>query len=562
MKSSRWKLLAIVFAFTTFASRAVVRYVDMNTTNATPPYTNWATAAEVIQDAVDAAGVGDEVMVANGIYATGGRAVQGTLTNRVAVNKAISVRSINGPQVSVIQGHQVLGVISEGAVRCVFLTNGASLSGFTLIEGATQTVPILIFNPVAIGGGLWCEADVVVSNCVVTGNVAFLGGGGVYGGTLYDCTLSANRVAQFFYAGGGGVFRSTLYRCTLSGNSSVSEGGGASYSTLENCMLTGNSAAEHGGGAVGSSLFNCAVRNNSAYFGGGAWGGTLNNCTVNGNSATEGGGGVFQCRLNNCTVTSNSAQSYGGGAFYSVLNNCTVTSNSVPTLVGGGVYGGSVTNSIVYYNSAPNGANYAAEYDEPLYFCCTTPQPVNGFGNITNAPQFVNFGAGNLRLQSNSPCINAGRNAYADSSQDLDGDPRVAGVTVDIGAYEFQTPSSILSYAWAQQYGFPTDGSADYADPDGDGMNNWQEWRADTVPTNSLSVLRLTAVTNAGSGLQVTWQSVATRNYFLQRATNLSGAPSLSTLATNIPGQVGATTYADTTAVGAGPFFYRVGMHE
>ena len=52
-----------------------IRYVDAGSTNATQPYTNWFTAATTIQDAVDAALAGDEIVVTNGLYATGGRAV-------------------------------------------------------------------------------------------------------------------------------------------------------------------------------------------------------------------------------------------------------------------------------------------------------------------------------------------------------------------------------------------------------------------------------------------------------------------------------------------------------
>jgi hypothetical protein len=129
-----------------------------------------------------------------------------------------------------------------------------------------------------------------------------------------------------------------------------------------------------------------------------------------------------------------------------------------------------------------------------------------------------------------------------------------------IGAYEFQSPTSLISYAWLQQYNLPTDGSADTADPDGDGLNNWQEWRCGADPTNALSVLRLLPPVTAATNVTLSWQSVAGVNYFLERATSLVASPGFTPLATNVSGQSGTTTYTDTNAIGAGPWFYRVGL--
>ena len=48
---------------------------------------------------MDAAVAGDEVVVTNGIYAIGGPATAGdSATNRVAMDKPITLRSISGPQ--------------------------------------------------------------------------------------------------------------------------------------------------------------------------------------------------------------------------------------------------------------------------------------------------------------------------------------------------------------------------------------------------------------------------------------------------------------------------------
>jgi hypothetical protein len=533
MKTRLFQLAVVFFVFLAFNAPATVLYVNVNGTSPTPPYTNWLTAAVVIQDAVDVASAGDQILVTNGVYQTGGRPVNGyALTNRVVVNKAVTIQSVNGPAVTIIKGYQVPGVTNgSSAVRCVYLTNNTTLIGFTLTNGAT------ISNSNGgdryhewSGGAIWCEStSAIVSNCVLSGNSAYSYGGGAYNSTLKSCTLSGNQALS----GGGGAYICTLNNCALTGNSS-SQGGGAAFSTLTNCTLSGNSTPVpgQGGGVFLSTLNNCALTGNFALYGGGAAQGTLNNCRISSNTASNFGGGAYYATLTNCTLVGNSAYNVGGGAYSSTLYNC-----------------------IIYYNT---GGNYSGC---GYFYCCTTPISFfwGSIGNFTNAPIFVNLEGGNLRLQSNSPCINSGYNAYAPTGSDLDGNPRIVGGTVDIGAYEYQTPTSVISYAWLQQYGLPTDGSADFIDSDGDGMNNYQEWMAGTDPTNPLSVLKMVSATptNNPPGLVVTWQSVTNRTYYLQRSGDLSAQPAFSTIQSNIVGQANIT---DTNATGVGPFFYRVSI--
>jgi hypothetical protein len=193
-------------------------------------------------------------------------------------------------------------------------------------------------------------------------------------------------------------------------------------------------------------------------------------------------------------------------------------------------------------------------------YCCTTPLPANGIGNITNAPLFVDYAGGNLRLQSNSPCINAGGNAYATGPTDLDGLPRIVSGTVDIGAYEYQGPGSVISYAWLRQYGLPTDGSVDFLGLDADGHTTWQEWRCQTDPTNALSALRLLSASPDGTNVTVTWQSIRGVEYFLERSTNLGAVPPFELLATNLAAEASVASHIDTNAASLAPLFYRVGV--
>lgn len=602
---------------------AAVFYVDLNSTSPTPPYSDWSTAATNIQDAIDASSAGDQILVTNGIYQTGGRVVYGSLTNRVAINKAVTVQSVNGPAVTVIQGYQMPGTTNgDSAIRCVYMTNSASLVGFTLTNGATRSAGDSIHEE--SGGGLLCESNStgIVSNCVIASNRGFNWAGGAYLGNFNFCTFAGNyatAAGAVIYGtlnncvltnnttsatggGGAGAF-CNFTNCTLAKNSAPS-GGGAYSCTLVNCTLsnnstTGGNSGLGGGGARNSTLIGCTITGNSSYFGGGASGGTLSNCYIANNTATSiYGGGVASSTVNNSILVMNSTNQgsdYGSGAYNSTLNDCMIISNTLAvysstltncllvgnnfaaagsklyncTLVGNytsnpsGTAGASVCtlyNCILYYNTAPS-SNSASNYlGSTLTNCCTMPLPTSGSGNFTNAPIFISMANGNYRLQTNSPCINAGNNSYVTVSADLDGRPRIVGGTVDIGAYEFQAAGVGEFTGWLQQYGLPTDGSADYLDSDGDGMNNWQEWKAGTNPTNTASVLKMSSPSNSISGVTVTWQSVSGVIYYLQSSTNLSVQPAFSSIQSNIVGQVGSTSCTDTTATNGGAYFYRVGV--
>jgi hypothetical protein len=589
--------------------QGVAHYVSLTSTNPVPPYTNWLTAATNIQDAVGSTQAGELVIADDGVYTRGGVAVFGTETNRVALTNAITLVSAGGPQAATIAGGQL--------TRCVYVGSNAVLMGFTLTNGNGTGVFSGDITNEQSGGGAWCASGGVVSNCVIVGNEANPSsglGGGVFGGmiynsmisnnvaafgaaavsTLYNCMVVSNSslvggsrggglyqgtasncvfTANRAYFGGGGVYLSTLYNCTVSANTAPGgSGGGAWLSSLFNCLISSNMSGSIGGGAYQSTLYGCVVSRNQ---GGGTYQSTNYNCTLSGNSGPDGGGinggvsygcilvgnssfsggGAQNGTLYNCLLYGNTANS-GGGAYNANLNNCTVTGNTA-TNSGGGTSSGILHNDIIYYNSAPTGSNWLSG---SFSGCCTLPAVGD---TISNPPVFVNAAGGDFHQQTNSPTINAGVNSFATNATDLDGIPRIVGRTVDIGAYEYQGSNLGLPIPipWLRQYGLPTDGSADYVDTDGDGMNNWQEWIAGTNPTDNTSSLRMTSIVpNGVSGVIVTWQSVSGVAYYIQRGTNLGAQPAFTTLQGNIAGQAGTTSYLDTAPGSGNSDFYRVGV--
>ncbi len=122
--------------------------------------------------------------------------------------------------------------------------------------------------------------------------------------------------------------------------------------------------------------------------------------------------------------------------------------------------------------------------------------------------------------------------------------------------------TSILPWDWLALYNLAIDGSEDYADSDGDGMNNWNEYLAGTVPTDIGSALRMLRpfTDSAEGGMRVRWQSVAGRRYVAESCESLTPPIVFTPFVSNVVGQAGVTEVLDGRPAASGVRFYRVGV--
>ncbi|MBA4150337.1 MAG: PKD domain-containing protein [Verrucomicrobia bacterium] len=395
------------------SSNPTIHYVDINSTNPVSPYLTWETAATSIQPAIDVADdtPGSLVLVNDGVYDTGSYTVVGATAtaNRIVIRNSTTVKSVNGPESTIIMG----GGTTSSGIRCAWVDTTSTLSGFTLTNGVTTSSGDYV--SVRSGGGAWCEVGAVITNCVITGNRAVTSrGGGVFGGRIYSSIITNNTAAQ-----GGGIESANCYDSTIVGNVANQQGGGAASSVVERSLIQSNSCTGTAGGAVyNTTARNCLIKENTCtgtVGGGGASGGSLIQCFLIGNHATGKGGATYGTTVRSSTIVFNSAGSRGGGVSRST-----------------------VYNSIVYHNTGSSGyANYDTVGVEAstLHFSCTTPTPPVGTNNITANPLLA---ADNLQLTAGSPCIDQGNNAYNLLDPDHLGAPRIVNGVVDIGATEFQ----------------------------------------------------------------------------------------------------------------------------
>lgn len=300
-------------------------------------------------------------------------------------------------------------------------------------------------NSARRGGALFVDVDAYLSNSTLSNNQA-------YG----DAATSAG--GALFITGYNGLSGTFL---TVQDNTSAGRGGGAALAdggrlTLWRSTFADNTGAD--GGAIHSG--NDAILQ-------------VTGSQITGNTASGRGGGIFLSQtggfsIESNRITGNTAGASGGGLSLehaplipypdypaTILNN-TISDNHAPAAGGVDFGEGSVAdfvNNIVAFNDSGirGEAGIAVRfYNNNIYGNGTKDvqgisTPVGRRSNTSVDPLFVNRAAGDYRLSATSPMKDAGDSGpFTNWAIDADGNKRVQGNSVDIGAYEVAGPAAMF----------------------------------------------------------------------------------------------------------------------
>jgi hypothetical protein len=139
------------------------------------------------------------------------------------------------------------------------------------------------------------------------------------------------------------------------------------------------------------------------------------------------------------------------------------------------------------------------------------------------------------------------------SSQDRG---RIERVDLTVAIVAVDSDGDGLPDAWEQQYlGSLAFGPNE--DPDQDGLSNLAEYKAGTNPGDPSSCFAFIDIqSDAQGGIRVEWSSVEGKAYTLQRSSDVTSG--FTTIEAHIAATAPLNRYRDGTAVGAGPYFYRL----
>ena len=377
------------------------------------------------------------------------------------------------------RGGGIYNVGTLDLVNATVVENAAEDDGGGIFndEGTLNIVSSTISNNVADkGGGIYGDHGTLsIRGSIVSHNLADEDGGGVYAdyGSLdvRESTFSENSTGEGSGDDGGGLY---VYHATAGitdstfAKNAADDGGGlyVYYATvgITNSTFTENAADDGGGlyvyhatvGITDSTFAKNAADDGGAVYNGYSGELTVTNVELLGNVAESEGGGIFNyssatLALMNSILAGNVAQE-GGGIHHdngTTTVSCTTLSGNAAER-GAGIsadYGSfSLVNSIVSRNAgedftgrlAPSSKNNLIGLD-PAFVRDPGAAGTEDYGDLRLTARSPAVDAGDtLRIPADAADLDQDGNVEEPLPTDLDGNPRVYGESVDIGAYEFQ----------------------------------------------------------------------------------------------------------------------------